>query len=1248
MAARIETMAEPLPGYRLIERLGGGGFGEVWKAEAPGGLFKAIKFVYGDLEAADDDSARAEQERKALCRLIERDIRHAFILSLERIEIVDKRQLIIVSELADRTLWDRYRECRGQGLPGIPREELLRYLTDTAEALDYMNTQHQLQHLDIKPQNLFLVHNHVKVADFGLVKLLEGITTNVTGGVTPVYAAPETFEGKVSRFSDQYSLAIVYQELLTGQRPYTGQTLRQLVLQHCQGTPDLKSLPEFDRPIVLHAMAKNHEERFPTCLQFVDALRLAGQPTARPLPVAPASPASVVEDDGGKTEGRPNARAAPTPGAEEAWPQPVARRQGSSASDPFIVASSPGKSSSETPSSNLKPAVTPSTPRKSGPVVRADGVLLPALVVGLGQFGLGTLRQLRQEISDNFGAANLLPALRFLYLDTDPETAQRATRGTDEVALRPSEILLARLHRPSHYAKPREGTTGLETWLNPKMLYRMPRQQTPSGIRALGRLAFVDNYKTIARRLQMELADCCSPDALERTCAETGLSARSAVPRVFLVTNLAGGSGSGMLVDLAYLVQQQLRQLGHEGAEVVGVCYLPPADANQRRSADLANTFAALTELNHFSASSATFSARYELGEIRPGTPVFTCKGPPLHRCQFFALPEGNGGPIGEDSAGGPSFPAPLAKTFGAAARCVFAELTTPLGRKVEDLRQHGEPTTLPTAGPTPLNALEGQRPALFQLVGLDRHVWPRRQLLDLAAAGICQRLVQRWMSKDAKPLKETVKQWVQETWEEYGLTSEQVISRCKESCEKNSEQPPETVFQTIHESVVKGILTQCSKGEIGLNLAVAVEAMEQFEQMVGIPEEFQPTPARGEPASYQPGFLETALQNVAGEMIQQYEQKMNELAVRLIEDPSFRLAGAEEALRQLHAQVEQALQAQEQLAQELLHRSTTVYKRIQQLTSSGTSGSGTQTSSLTWKQPFARRSSSPSATACAAELQELLRSYPKVRYQGLIMARITALYVSLRGQLSDQLREVDFCRARLGELLTLFAAAKAKSTRGEPAAGLYIFADGCKSLLEAVRQLDTSVAAFDLVELDGHMQTLIRKQFRALVHVCMAPANVLKALAPAMQKETRAFLRKRMGEINVAEIFLQQFPDQAEPEECMEDQLAEGFERAAPEILASPPARELNLFAVPPGNGEDKIRVLASHAIADKTLVPVPSTDEIAFYREHTLGCLADLKQLGPAGQEAYHKMIAKEHCTPHNRADIIEWGTRSEVSKR
>ena len=152
-----------------------------------------------------------------------KEVRHPFLLSLERIEIADD-QVFIVTELADNSLMDLYLACKKAGKAGIPRDQLLAYLRDGADALDYMNDHYGLQHLDIKPQNLLLVGGRIKIADFGLVKDLQGTSATATGGVTPVYASPEAFDGRVSRFSDQYSLAIVYQEMLTGVRPFPGKS----------------------------------------------------------------------------------------------------------------------------------------------------------------------------------------------------------------------------------------------------------------------------------------------------------------------------------------------------------------------------------------------------------------------------------------------------------------------------------------------------------------------------------------------------------------------------------------------------------------------------------------------------------------------------------------------------------------------------------------------------------------------------------------------------------------------------------------------------------------------------------------------------------------------------------------------------------------------------------------------------------------------------------------------------------------
>ncbi len=308
---QLQPLAEPLPGYRLLEPLGKGGFGEVWKCEAPGGLFKAVKLVRNKADGLDAEGIDAELERQALEYV--RSVRHPFLLSMDRIEVIDG-VLVVVMELADESLYDQLRHYRSVGQAGVPRSGLLARLWEAAEVLDVMNLRHRLLHLDVKPHNLLLLGNHVKVADFGLVSRLPRSPAQAPtcrpGVVSPVYASPEAFRGEPSPASDQYSLAVSYHELLTGELPFEAKNLRQMAMQHAHAEPDLSRLPEADRAVVARALSKDPNSRFLSCTQSSSPPQLLAEPAAAvaQAPAALTPPARRPPDRAGPRRGPPRRR----------------------------------------------------------------------------------------------------------------------------------------------------------------------------------------------------------------------------------------------------------------------------------------------------------------------------------------------------------------------------------------------------------------------------------------------------------------------------------------------------------------------------------------------------------------------------------------------------------------------------------------------------------------------------------------------------------------------------------------------------------------------------------------------------------------------------------------------------------------------------------------------------------------------------------------------------------------------------
>src|SRR5262249_44665955 len=154
--------------------------------------------------------------------------------------------------------------------------------------------------------------------------------------------------------------------------------------------------------------------------------------------------------------------------------------------------------------------------------------------------------------------------LRLLYVDTDPEALQHATDTAGRSSLATTEVVPARLNRPGHYLKPRRnGRSLIEGWFDPQMLYRIPRNPETQGVRAFGRLAFCDHYRIIASRLRESIEAATHPDALTQADKQSNLGIRTNRPRVYVVAGLTGGTGSGMLLDMAYTARHRLRQLGY-------------------------------------------------------------------------------------------------------------------------------------------------------------------------------------------------------------------------------------------------------------------------------------------------------------------------------------------------------------------------------------------------------------------------------------------------------------------------------------------------------------------------------------------------------------------------------------------------------------------------------------------------------------------------------------------------------------
>ncbi|BCL78193.1 protein kinase [Ktedonobacteria bacterium brp13] len=284
----MDRIDQQMGNYRLVRLVGQGHFADVYLGEHLYlKTFAAIKILHAAVN--QDTLQQFLQEAQAIAHL-----HHPHIVSVFDfgVDASSNTPFLVMEYARHGSLRHRYPE--GQRL----RPQLiLLYVQQIASALQYAHN-HRLIHRDVKPENILLgAHNEILLSDFSLVTVAHSTASLKTldNAGTVHYMAPEQLQGKPRPASDQYSLAVMVYEWLCGERPFDGSTPIEIAVQHITvPLPSLQErMPNLSPAIVsvVHrALEKDPKQRFPTVLEFAQALAVAIEQSRVPAVSTDASP----------------------------------------------------------------------------------------------------------------------------------------------------------------------------------------------------------------------------------------------------------------------------------------------------------------------------------------------------------------------------------------------------------------------------------------------------------------------------------------------------------------------------------------------------------------------------------------------------------------------------------------------------------------------------------------------------------------------------------------------------------------------------------------------------------------------------------------------------------------------------------------------------------------------------------------------------------------------------------------------
>ena len=297
--------------YEILNELGRGAMGVVYRArDTKIGREVAIKTIK---LAEQADESETERLRERLFREAQSAGRlsHPGIVTIYDVAEESGLAYITMEFVDGETL---------QAMMDSGRAEEPEFIADilrqTAAALDYAHSK-EIVHRDVKPANIMVTPDGtVKITDFGIARISSSKLTQ-TGTVmgTPSYMSPEQVRGDpISGASDQFSLGVITYELLTAEKPFSGDSLTAVMFKIVSGevTPPSELSSSISKPLesaVLRALSKGGEERHPSCAEYAKAVSIGFESTESSIPEGHVSTAEITREEAtvvrpaGTTEG---------------------------------------------------------------------------------------------------------------------------------------------------------------------------------------------------------------------------------------------------------------------------------------------------------------------------------------------------------------------------------------------------------------------------------------------------------------------------------------------------------------------------------------------------------------------------------------------------------------------------------------------------------------------------------------------------------------------------------------------------------------------------------------------------------------------------------------------------------------------------------------------------------------------------------------------------------------------------------